>query len=440
MNLFNQQLRKALTTTGDGAALLPYDIEPMLNEELFKLQPLAQLIPVVQARGKTHEFNVRSSHPLGWFEGETTPANAKNSVYQRKSTQLKIQRIWGSVTGFAQTMDEAFADALATELEGSLEGMANVLEYSVMYGCSSDIGFTGDAYQYNGALPFTAKYAPNNIIDAGGNKIALDDLDSAIAAMGDYRQSRNDPKFWVMGMRMRQIVDGLQTRVQMPLTSSELNEGKLVMRNYDGAPIYESDYVVPASSSTSPAVTATLGDNAEGSLAAGTYTYKMSSVTVSGEQVAGTASSGVTADATHLHVHLTWTADANAVLYMIWRQLASGGYFLLDIIPALTYDAAGTVNGVVEAYTDVGTKTPITKMKPLATGEQQIFLFNRNPERGMVFLGKVDDMGRPIDRLFSYVELARVKDTYDYMLKGYLGARIKYPNTAVAVVRHATLA
>ena len=95
-------LRKALETTGDGAALLPYDLESYLGEELMKVQPLAELIPVLQAESKTHEYNLRTSHPMGWFEGESTPANFKNGTYARKSTMLKIQRLWGSVTGLAR--------------------------------------------------------------------------------------------------------------------------------------------------------------------------------------------------------------------------------------------------------------------------------------------------------------------------------------------------
>ncbi len=108
------ELRKALdTSTTNGANnLLPYDLEPTLNEELLKLQPLAELIPVIQAEGKTHEYVLRTAHPQGWFEGESTGANNQNSTYARRSTMLKIQRIWGSVTGFAQAVDERFIDAL----------------------------------------------------------------------------------------------------------------------------------------------------------------------------------------------------------------------------------------------------------------------------------------------------------------------------------------
>jgi len=41
--------------------------------------------------------------------------------------------------------------------------------------------------------------------------------------------------------------------------------------------------------------------------------------------------------------------------------------------------------------------------------------------------------------MVSYVPLARVKDTYDYMIKSYLALKLPYPNL-VAQIRHAKLA
>jgi len=433
-----KELSKALTSSGDGAALVPYDLEPILNQELLVLQPLTELIDIVDAKGKTHEYTLRSSHPQGWFEGETTPANAKNGAYLRKTVQLKIQRIWGSVTGFAQAVDEAFIDALATELEGSLEGMSNTLEFGLLWGASDDIGFTGDAYQYSGVLPRIFKLAPDNVISAAGSKVSLDHLDQAIAAITKYRGTGSDPKLWIMGLRMRQVVDGLQTRVQIPLTSTVLQDGKITMANYSGAPILESDFVVPAATSTSPTLSASIA--AGGALPDGSYTYRIASVTMYGEQVASATTSACVAATTNKKAELTWTADANALSYMIFRKLGTGEWALLDIIAALTYDANGTVNGAVATYTDDGSKAVIAKVKPLETGEQNIVLINRNPNRGVAFLGKVDDMGRPVANLFSFVELARVKDTYDYMVKGYLAVRMKYPNVSAAVIRNVKIA
>lgn len=428
------ELKKALTSGGDGAALVPHDLDSILYEELLNLQPLARLAEIVPAEGKTHEYSVRSSHPQGWFEGESTPANFKAGAYARKSVQLKIQRQWGSVTGFAQAVDKVFIDALATELEGSLEGMSDVMEYGFLWGAANDIGFTGDPYQYSGIIPRLFSLAPSNVINAGGDKITLDDLDASLAKVVKYRQARSDPKLWFMGLRMKQVVDGLQTKVQIPLNSMELFDGKLVMGSYAGHPILETDYMTPDAAVSSPTPVATAASG--GSLPNDEYFYVISSVTLYGEQTAGAEDSATTAT-TNNSVALTWTADPAAVLYIIWRGLATGVHQLLDIIPALTYDAEGTVNGSVETYTDNGSRTPIA-VKPLKADEQNILIVDLNPRRGAAFVGKVDDMGRPIDRLFSFVELARVRDTFDYMLKGYLAMRLIHPNL-VSLIRHAKL-
>lgn len=432
-------LRKAILDSSDAAALIPEDLDPILFEELLNLQPLAQLLDVAQAGGKTHEYSIRSSHPQAWFEGEATPMNQTKSAYARKTVQLKIQRIWGGVTGFSQAVTEGFIDALESEIAGSLTGMADLMEFGALYGTADDIGFTGDAYQYSGIVPRMFAYAPGNVVDAGGNKITLDDLDAAIAVAAKHRQTRNDPYLWLMGQRMKQVVDGLQTRVQIPLQSMELFDGKLTMASYDAKPILETDYTVPDDTSSSPTDLAAAEDNGAGSLAADQYFYNISSVTIYGEQVAGTEANATITGGSDA-IDLTWTADANAVLYMIWRGLATGNanLQLLDIIPALTYDANGTVNGTVAAYKDTGAKTP-KAIKPLSTGEQNIILLNRDARKGAQFLGKVDDMGQQVGSAVSYVPLARVKDTYDYMIKAYLALKLPYPNL-VAMVRHAKLA
>jgi hypothetical protein len=315
--------------------------------------------------------------------------------------------------------------------------MADLIEFGALYGCADDIGFTGDALQYSGLLPRLYAGAPANVIDAGGDKISLDDLDNAVATALRWRQTRNDPAVWFMGIRMKQVVEGLQTKVSMPIQGVVLGDGKIEMPAYYRRPIYETDYVSPASVSTSPAITATLKVDSNAAIPAGTYTYQMSSVTAFGEQAVGTASAGVAVDGTHTKVDLSWTADPAAKLYLIWRKLAAGAYYLVDIIPALTYDANGIVNGTKATYTDAKA-AGISQVKPLLAGEEHIVLANVMPQRGGAFLGKIDDMGRPIDKLVSFVELARTKDSFDYFLKAYMALRLVYPNV-VAEIRHCKL-
>ncbi len=428
------ELKKALTAANT-PDLIPYDLEQTLYEELLNLQPLLSLMSFGQAEGLTHEYRLKTSHPMAWFEGEESTATNKQGAYTRKTVALKIGRIWGSVSGFAQAVDERFINALAEELAGSVQGMSDLFEFGAIYGAADDIGFMGDAYQYSGILPRMYAYAAENVVDAGGNKIELADLDSAIAASAKHRQTRTDPYMWIMGLQMKQVVDGLQTKVSLPLSSVTLQDGRIEMAAYGNRPIYESDYTVPESATTSPACTGTIASG--GALAAATYKYRISSVTASGEQVGGTESSGVVASGGNLKGELTWTADGDALQYMIWRKKDSGAYQLLDIIPALTYSAAGVVNGQVESYTDAGAKTP-KAVKPLESGEQMIVTMNMNPARGASFIGKVDDMGRQVGNAISFVELARVKDSYDYFLKTYSALKLPYPNL-VGCIRHAKL-
>ena len=427
-------LKKALLTSS-ATALLPYDLEPTLHEELIAMQPLLQLINLDQASAKTHEYSLRTAHPQGWFEGESTPANPLASTYVRKSVVLKIGRIWGGVTGFARSVDERFIDALSAELEGSLQGMSDLLEYSILFGCATDItAYTGDAYQTTGLLPIIFN-AGTNLVDGGSNKIDLADLDSALALAKNYRQVRNDPYMWFMSMKMKQVVDGLQTKVQLPLQSVTLPDGKIEMAAYGGAPIFETNYTQPGT--TSPATVSALaaGGSLPDTIA---YTHQISSVTYNGECIAGAAGTQRTTGGGNNKINLTWTHDDNANLYIIWRKTASGTYNLLDIVAARTYDAAGTVNGNVEAYSDAGAKTENSAVHPLVTGEEQIVLANRHSTRGINLLGKVDDMGRQLENFLTYVELARTKDTYDYMLKAYFAFLTRYANLH-AVIRHVKL-
>lgn len=435
------ELNKAiLATTGEGSELIPYDLDPILHEELLRLQPLTVLLGIQQANGKTHEFRSRTSHPQGWFEGESTPAANQSSAYKRNSVILKILRQWGGVTGYQQAVSKKFVDSLSKELEGSLEGMADTIEFAIMFGVSGDsaesLGFEGDSYQFTGILPTLYVNAIDNVIDGAGAKITLDMLDRAYQKANAFRGVRRDNKVWLMGQRMKQVVDGLQTRVQIPLKSMELFDGKITMGSYTGLPIFETDNLVPATTTTSPDATATKG--AGGSLADDEWFYMISSVTVYGEQIHGVEDSATTETTNNL-VDVTWTADDAAHLYMIWRGTTTGAanMELLDIVAAHTYDAAGSLSGDVEAYEDDGTGSVIA-IRPLVSGEQIIMLVNTDSRRGANFVGKIDDDGQAVDGLVKFVPLARVRDTFDYMLKSYLALKIVYPNLH-SMVRHVKL-
>jgi len=427
------EINKALTSV-DAVALIPENLDPVLKDELLNLAPLFELIAIDPAEGKTHEYNVQTSHPSGWFEGESATGTNQKGAYTRKTVQMKIIRIWGEVTGFAQRVTAKFINALEKEIMNSLEGMADAMEWMLLYGTADDYDWTGDAYQASGLLPIVYSEAPSNVHDFAGAKVTLTALDDMLYDVNHYRGVRNDPRIFLMGMKMKQVVDGLQTKVQLPLQNAELLEGRLTMRAYGDTPIFESHYVAPQSTSTSPAVTSATPASG-GSFAAANYDWQIASVTADGEQVAGTAV-GATAVTLNQKVTLAWTADATALAYMIFRQDAGAGDFkLVDIIAAKTYDSNGDVTGTVATYEDLGATAGEANITPLASGEQIIVLVNINPDRCLGIRSLYDDMGESVGNMFNFVELARTKDAYGYFIKTYVAPRVVHPNL-ISVTRN----
>lgn len=437
------ELNKALTTaTSSGAALLPEDLEPAIVEYLGRQMPLFSMLPKRTATSKTHEYTVRTAVPDAWFEGELTPANAAASSYERRSVQLKIARVWGGVSGFQQRMSEQFVNALATEIEGSVEGLAELMEYAVLWGNDTD------TKQYDGIEAFIINDSTaQKTIGNGGNVndvngvITLSDLDDMLDAVETGRGTTNDNKVIIASPQMISKITGLQTKIQRTVQQIEF-EGGFRMATYRGIPMVPSGFVRPAGTTTSPDVTATAA--AGGSLADDTYYYRIASVTRYGEQLVGGEDSATTAT-TNNSVALSWTADSNAVLYKIYRGTTAGAdnLELLDVIAAKSYDSAGTVSGNVTSYTDDGTKTPVSSVKPLdpvsSVVEETLFVVNLDPRRGAHLVGNMSPLGERLDTFVSYVPLAVTRSSFDYMIESFHALVVPQP-TLHAVARRVRVA
>lgn len=416
-------LEKALNTaTASGQALLAQDLEPALVEYLGRYMPLWGMIPRGQADSKTHEYTKRTGVPSAWVEGEATAPGVTSGSYARESVQLKILRTWGSVTGFQQKMSEKFINALRTEIDGSVEGLADLIEYSLLW------GDTTDAYQFSGLETFMRNDATaraNNVFDLNA-VITLTDLDNMLDATEGFRGLDRDPKMFIASRQMISKITGLQTKIQRTVQEVEF-EGGFRMATYRGVPLVPSGFVRPAATTTSPAVTATAA--AGGTLADDEYFYRIASVTLYGEQLIGDEDSATTAT-TNNSVALTWTADANARLYKIYRGTVTGAdnLDLIASIPAKTYNADGSVASNVAAFTDDGSYTALTQFVPQSAGEESIFLVNGNPERGSKLVGALSPIGEKIDNFVTFTELARVKSTFDYMIESFMALQVPYPS------------
>jgi len=192
---FNTELRKALTaSSSSGTALIPEDLEPMIRANLLQLSPLTRMIPLVTADGNVHRVVRRTAHnSAAWFEGEMTPAAYSQSTYARRSVEVKILRTHGQASDFMVSAARSFTDVLADEIESATEGLADLFEFSTIYGCADDLTgiTTGDAYQYSGVYPWLLEdAAATNVIDVDGT-ITLTYLDNMMDQIMKYRNLRD---------------------------------------------------------------------------------------------------------------------------------------------------------------------------------------------------------------------------------------------------------
>jgi len=415
------ELRKALLqTTGSGQYLAPEDLEPVLVEYLKKISPLMGLVDVGRANGMSHQVNVRTAIPSAWFEGEVTAGTAAASTYTRNSVGLKIMRAWGGVSGFQRAASSKFIDALEAEQTGSIEAMADLLEYSLLWGNDAD------SYQTSGLDTYVSEDVSGTNITNNSTMttVTLSNLDTALDVAEGYRGVQRDKKVFVMSPSMISKVSALQTLVQRNVQQVEF-EGGFRMNTYRGVPLVPSSFVQPASTTTSPTVTATAA--AGGSLADDEYFYRISSVTMYGEQLVGGEDSATTAT-TNNTVTLTWTADSNAKLYKVWRGTATGvaNMTLLTTIAAKTYNSSGAVSASVATFSDDGSYTADSNITPLTTSGEVIFLANLDPRRGMTFKSLLSELGEPVDNLIRYVELARTKSAYEFIMETFGAIQIPW--------------
>jgi len=423
-------IERILTTGNTGQYLVPEDLEPAIVEALLLMQPLATLMDIQQAKGHTHEAVVRDTIPSARFEGQLATPTYTNATYARRTDYLAIMRIYGRLPGFFRSASQAFVDVVDEEITAAVEGLANLWEFSAIWA-----NHDADTYQVQGIearLLGDATAAADNIFDLDA-VITLTDLDNAlVAASQQFRGVDGDPKVWICSPSLINFISGLQTKISINIASAEMFEGRLRMSTYGGIPMLSSGFTKPAGTTTSPSLSGGVtAVTSGGALADATYYYAISSVTEVGEQLMGTSGNDtLTGGSGAGSVDLAWTADSDALLYKIWRSTTSASadnLRLLAVIAAKTYDSNGNVSGTVASYTDDGSLTTTSTMHPLESGEETMWLANLNPSRGAAWLSLVDDMGDPIDQLLRYVELARIQDTTDFMIKTYLGQKSHHP-------------
>lgn len=444
------ELRKALTVAGGGSNLVHEDIEASVRADLQVKSPLVAFLPVVPATGTTHTVVKRTARGGGaWAEGEMTAPSYSNTTPARRNVTVKILRTAGAVSGFQQAASRTFTDSLAGEIEGASDDFRELLEFMAMYGTADEnVGFTGDAYQFNGIYPWILKDAPTTtLFDKRGAKIALSDLDDAMdVTVNKYQNLKGGKWFWMMSSNMNSTVSGLQALIQRQVTRIQF-EGGFEMESYRGIPIIQSGFVAPNSLTAS---VAGLGATAagSGSVAAGTYRYRIAAITLYGEQVASDAAS-VSQSGGDKQTNLSWTANAEAKLYAIYRTTKDAAdsltnFQLLDIIAAKAYDSTGAVTANVATYTDDFTLTRKANAKPLglynssSMAQESIFLVYLDQMNGAslaVLPPTIGDTygGDPTKNLIRYSEIPVATSSYAFRLESFQTLQIPDAKVCAAI-------
>lgn len=427
MGKYDSALRKALTaSSASGTSLIPEDLEPIIRANLLELSPLARMVPVIRADGNVHKVVRRTANIGGWFEGEMTPASYSQSTYGRRSVEVKIMRTHGQASDFMVSAGRSFTDVMVDEIDSATEGMADLFEYSTMWGMPDDLAtraFTGDAYQYGGVYAWVLEdAAATNVIDADGT-ITLTDLDNLMdITVNKYRNVRDMQYLWFMSPSMISKVGGLQTLIRRQTNTVEF-EGGFIMDMYRGIPILSTGFVKPSSSMALTSATET-GSGGTIGLGDGVYRYKVTAVTLYGEQAGGAMQSATVTAATHDTVELVWTAVTGAKLYCIYRTGAGDAddddnYDLVDVIAAWTYNADGSLNAAVTGYSDDGSKSGLDQVHPQASTQETIFLVGLGQNQGVSRPVLDPVLGEPMDALVKYVPLVETTDSHQFRLKSY---------------------
>ena len=435
-------LEKALmdSSTNTNAYASRTDLHPMIYDILKDELPLWQIVGTEKAQGPVHQYRVRASLPEAWAEGELSSANYQSPTHTVRNVPLKIVRSWGGTSAFMQKTTERWINSLQESIETSVEGLANTLEFFMLYGDKD-----ADSYQFDGvSSELQGDSTAKTELTSGGNiyninaAFTLTHFDKMIDRAKSYRGGSSDAHVLVASRDMISRISGLQTRITRDVQMVE-HEGGFVMTSYRGVPILPSDILSPASTTTSPAITAT--KHAGGSLADDEWFYTMSSVTLTGEQKPNTTTNSATTETTNNSNTLTWTADSTAKLYYIWRGITNvvADMRLLSVVAAKTYDSVGNLSTDATTWTDEGTLTPNTAIAPTDAGENMFLINVDKGERGMKMLGAVSPLGDPIDEFFTYTPLATTNSAFRFMIEGFIAAKIPYP-ASVVQARRAKLA
>lgn len=354
------ELREALTAAG-ASALIPKIISPMLLEYQRRYSPLVRSIPSMKWGSDTYYFNQRTVNPNGGFVTDGGARVVSNSTYVQNSFQMKHFQIVGAITGYAEEVTRlVIGDLRAREIEGSIQGMYWDIEHALIWGNAGATQF-GPYPQFDGFDSLVSTYSGTNqnAIDFGANALtlaALDELADMVetnAAMSVFDSS------WMFVMSNTAVskIAQILTSNQRFVDQVEVAAGLLVP-TYRGIPLIKSSFLSNRSTQmgTVTPTTATTG----GTLAAGTYFYKVSAVIARQGEIAASAeasqvTTGSTSTATLSFSTPTGLDGLQPTLYKVYRSTTTGTETLLGVVDAnVGFQADGITPLLTTSIVDTG--------------------------------------------------------------------------------------
>ncbi|WBP89532.1 SU10 major capsid protein [Kitasatospora cathayae] len=399
------ELREALTAAG-ASALVQKVIDPQLFERIRRYSPLIEALPSQKINTTTYYFNTRNGLASGGAVTDGGARQVSTGTYFQNSFTVKNLQVVGSVTGYAEEVANAIGDLRAREIMGGIKGLRWDTEQMLVAGNAGATQY-GPYPQFDGLASLINQYtatgtAGQNSIDAAGGNISLSLLNQLIDLVESYTaaQVTTGGADWmlVMSSTAEGALASLFTN-QQRFMDVEVAPG-LVVPSYRNIPIVRSSYLGTKGTSmgTVTGTPATTG----GTLAAGTYYYKVAPVMSRQGEAAASAevtvtTTGSTSTATLAFTPPTGFQSSTPQHYMVYRATATGQETLLGAVDATVGLAADGVTPILTtSIVDTGTnlvpqngatvpaQTPATYIgtntgvKPRSVGQEDIYLISRD--------------------------------------------------------------
>ena len=410
------ELSEALTAA-NVSSLIQKQISPLLLEYQRRYSPLMRALPSQQWGSNVYYFNQRTSRVPGGFvaDGGARPVGA--SVYSQNQFNIRNLQAVGAVTGFAQEVTRALiGDLRAREIEGAVQSLLWDTETGIMWG-SDPATNLGPYPQFSGLDSLVAQFSgtasvPQNAQDAAAAALSLGWLDTLIDLVEENAAAPIMGTDWMFVMsptansRIAQLLTNQQRFTEPSGGSGAVGfatvAAGLNVPTYRDVPIVQSSFLGSRNSVMSAVTTAT--STTGGSLAAGTYYYRVSAVIARvGEIQAAAEVSQVTTGAAST-VTLSFTPPvgfegAPPILYKVYRSTATGSESLLGYVdgnvglqgdgvtPIVTTSIVDTGSQLVpQNGATVPAQTPAayvgtnTGHLPRGAGLEDIYLISRDPD------------------------------------------------------------